>query len=146
MGIFSDIFQGEGSPSSFNNEESLLGLVIAIVAADGEIDDDEFRDVQSLVSKSRTFANSSQNFSEIVDKVFKVLKRDGVDHLVDLSINGLNDDIKEPLFITLVDLAYSDGSIAKSEEKILERIQNELKIDQKKAIEYVKLMTLKNSI
>ena len=28
MGIFSDIFQGEGSPSSFNNEESLLGLVI----------------------------------------------------------------------------------------------------------------------
>ncbi|WP_040248034.1 tellurite resistance TerB family protein [Psychroserpens mesophilus] len=147
MGLFSNVLKGNESDSSFTNEEAFLGTIVAITAADGDISDEEMSDLKSIINKSQTLSDVDDNtYSKIVNKVFRVLRKDGVDHLVNLSVNGLSDSLYEGVFALVCDLAYSDGFIEKDEERVLERLQQEFNISDSTALNIVKVITVKNLV
>lgn len=147
MGLFSNVLKGNESDSSFTNEEAFLGAIVAITAADGDISNEEMSDLKSIINKSQTLSDVDDNtYSKIVNKVFRVLRKDGVDQLVNLSVNGLSDSLYEGVFALVCDLAYSDGFIEKDEERVLERLQQEFNISDSTALNIVKVITIKNRV
>lgn len=147
MGLFSNVLKGKSEPETFTNEEAFLGSIVAITAADGDISDEEMADLKSIINKSRTLSNMDDNtYSKIVAKVFRVLKHEGVDKLITLSVASLSENLREGVFALVCDLAYSDGYIEKDEEKILERLQSDFNIPQDKAMNIVQVITIKNQV
>lgn len=147
MGIFSKFLQRDNEINSLTNEESLIGIIVSITAADGDISDEEMTDLKSIINKSKTISTlDDKSFSSAVDKVFRVLRNKGVNYLLELSIVGLNENLHEGLFCLACDLAYSDGYIEKAEENILEILKEKFNISDENAINIVKVITIKNNV
>lgn len=147
MGLFSNVLKGNQAPDSFSNPESFLGAIVAISAADGHISDEEMADLKSIINKSRTLSSiDDHTYSKIVEKVFRVLRNEGVDRLIELSVSGLSENLYEGVFALTCDLAYSDGFIERDEERVLERLQQEFGITQETAINIVSVITIKNQV
>lgn len=147
MGLFSKFLQGDSEINSLSNEESFIGIIVSITAADGDISDEETADLISILNKSKTISKlDSNNFKKAVDKVFRVLKVNGVEKLLELSMNGLNETLQVGLFSLACDLAYSDGYIEKAEEQVLERLKDCFKISDEDAINIVQVITIKNKV
>lgn len=147
MGLFSNVLKGNSEPEKFSNEEAFTGLIIAITAADGDISEEEMGDLKSIVYKSRTLQSINGNdFTRIIDKVFRVLRRDGVQKLLSLSMEGLSSNLYEGTFALICDLAYSDGFIESDEERMLEQIQHQFGISEDKAVTIVEVISIKNQV
>lgn len=147
MGLFSNIIGNSSSNFQFNKQESLVGFMLSIVASDGHISDEEVNDFIQYSNKINILKNiGNKEFNEIIDKVFKVYNREGLDSLIDKSAEGLPNDMKLGVFTICCDLAYSDGFIEKEEENVLEKIVEYLSIDNDTAMNIVDVISTKNKI
>lgn len=147
MSFFSNIL-GTNIPQStaLTKEESFTGILLAMVAADGDISDEEAADFRSVVNKAKMIRNvSNADFSRIVDKLFKILKRDGANQLIDLSVENLPSDIHLSTFAIAADLVFSDGTVENEEEQLLDRLKNKLYISDENAQKIVEVIVIKNN-
>lgn len=148
MGLFSNILGGGNSSARpFNPQEAFLGIVIGIVAADGHISDEEVNDFVSIANKSALLKSmSNQQFDGAVDLLLRILRRDGVDALLDQAVQGLPAQYRESAFAVACDLACSDGYIEPEEEQVLERLQSRFGIQDPTARKILEVISVKNRI
>lgn len=148
MGLFDTVFKGKKrATSALSNEESLLGVMVAIVAADGAVTEDEIAEVKNFVNKSNVLSRLDMNtYTQKLIKVFKMLESEGVEKLLMLSIDGLSEDLYEGTFILACDLAYADGTIQLEEEIIIDRLQQGFEISREYALTIIDVISKKNRI
>ena len=147
MGLLSNILGTETSPAKLNQQESFLGILLSAVAADGHISDEETADFISIANKAKVVQDmSGQQFNSTIDKLFKILRRDGVDQLVELSVKGLPPDLRLGTFTIACDLLFSDGSVEKEEEQVLEKLIAKLEINEANAMKVVEVISIKNKV
>jgi uncharacterized tellurite resistance protein B-like protein len=147
MGLFSNILGGSSTPTNLDKQESFLGLIMSVVAADGHISEEEINDFNSFANKSNILRGMSGNqFNSTIDKLFKILKRDGLDTLVDLCVAGLPSEYREGVFAVCCDLLFSDGSVEREEEELLENLKVKLSINDALAMKIVEVISLKNKV
>ena len=147
MGLFSSILGGDNTPVTFNKEEAFFGLITSVTAIDGNISDEEVDDLIKFRMRTKLLSGLSSNqFTAIVDKVFKVLKKDGVQKLIELSCVGLPSENYNSAFAVCTDLVYADGTVEKEEEQFLDMLQSKLNIDETLAVKIVEVISLKNRI
>ena len=84
MGLFSNMFGGgPAKPVSFNRQEAFTGFLLAVIAADGVITNEEILDFYSATNKAQIMENVSQDqFRKIVQKCMDVLKKKGFEELL----------------------------------------------------------------
>lgn len=146
MGIFSNILGGSDSVS-FNQEESVLALLIGMVASDGHISDDEVSEISRYANKTRILGPMTQRqFSDGIEKIFKVLKREGLNKLVEQSIPQIPPGLKLSVFAVCADLLFADGSVEKEEEDLLEMLKTGLHISTEGAMKIVEVISVKNQL
>lgn len=147
MGFFSKILGGGGgAPTAFTKEESFTGLLLAAIAADGYISNEEIADFHSFVTKSKLLSSMNGNeYNKMIDKLLKVLRKEGVDALVDASATSLPENLRESVFAIACDLFFSDGTVDSDEEKLLEKIKDLLEINDALATKIVEVMVIKNA-
>ncbi len=145
MGFFNNILGGTDSTASLTKEESFIGILLAAVAADGVITDEEVADFNSFVTKAKTLRGvSGRQFNGMIDKLFKILRRKGVGTLVELSTQNLSSNLRESTFAMACDLLFSDGEIDIDEQKLLEDLKVKLEINDTLATKIAEVMVIKN--
>ncbi|MCI4667244.1 MAG: tellurite resistance TerB family protein [Bacteroidia bacterium] len=147
MGIFSNLLGGEGTPTTLSREEAFVGVLLGAVAVDGHISDEEVDDFNSFVWKAKILKNIHGNaFKKIIDKLFRILKREGVGTLLDLSASSLPQEFRAGTFAMACDLLFSDGTVDIDEERYLEELKNKFILDDGLSKRIVEIIALKNKV
>jgi hypothetical protein len=145
MGLFDDAFSGMKSGGEFGRAEAFAGIMLSAVACDGHISDEEVRSLGTIASRMRLFENiNGGKWNRMIDKLLGVLKRDGVEPLLDRSIEALPEDLHETAFAVACDLVLADQGIEDEEKQYLSNLQRKLGLDRDQALKIFKVLAIKN--
>ena len=119
--------------------KSDLGLFVALVAkvakADGRVDSLEAELISTMLDDVSRIFPEPQKTKEILKEIFNEEKntQDNIEHIaVALSQAIKRNRAKQEQFIGfLIQLAFADGEVTKSEERVLARIAEAMEIDPK---------------
>lgn len=147
MSLFDKVFGGnmpEGS-KTLTEPEAFAAIALAASASDGHIADTEVRSIASSLRRMQLF--SSYNDDHVIrmfDKLLGILKREGVEALVDSASGVLPQELNETAFATAVDVVLADGVVEDSEKALLAMLQKSLVIDDNTAVKIIEVMIIKN--
>jgi uncharacterized membrane protein YebE (DUF533 family) len=144
MGLFDKILGG-GAPVAFTKAEGFAGIMLAAAAADGHISDEESDAFLASINRMQLFREQSgAEHKGMMNKLFGVLKKNGVSELVNRSAEALPAKLREAAFAAATDLIFVDGSLEDEEKSVLEVIQRSLGISDELAQMIVQVMEIKN--
>lgn len=147
MGLFDSILGGSNAPITFNKEEAFWALMVAVTAIDGHISEEEVDDLIKFSYRTKLLSGiRGQMFTNMNNKVFKVLEKEGNKKLVDLAVAGLPVELALSTFAVCTDLIYSDGTVDSDEQAFLEMLMSNLNIDTAQAMKIVEVISIKNKI
>jgi uncharacterized tellurite resistance protein B-like protein len=131
MGLFSNMFGGgQSKPVSLNRQEAFTGCLLAVIAADGVITNEEMLDFYAATNKAQLMESVSQDqFRKIVQKLVDILKKKGFEELLQLSALGTTPDMAKGIFAYTCDLVFSDSNVDPAEARIMDRIKQLLNVD-----------------
>ena len=146
MGLFSGVLGG--SRSYPNNEpEAVLGMLIAIIAADGSISDDEKNSFMYLANNTKALGPMpAKIFWEHVETSQNMVRREGAQSLMEKCVAYITAEKRKPLFINACDLIMKDGRVEPEEEAIIEGLQRRLGSDDAFAQNAVSVILTKYSL
>lgn len=144
MGLFDKILGG-GSNAPFSKPEAFAAIMLAVIAADGDISDEEKDDFLARVNRMKLFRDIARGeFSDIIDKLFKILRKDGPAALATRGAAALPADLKPTVFAVATDMIFADGNVEESESALVEKLQTDLGIADDLAGRIVEVISLKN--
>lgn len=130
---------------AFSKEEALLGLIVGAAAVDGEIDPLELREIMAVANRTYTLGPVTPDaFHRMKERVFAILKSDGIASLFAQSALAIPADMREPFFATACDVLYADGQITEAETKYMDIMCKVLEIDPARAQAMVSVLAVKN--
>jgi len=147
MSFFGKLF-GEGEQiTSLTDKESFVGILYAIIAADGEITNEEAQDFMTTCSRAKIMRSVNGNqWRDMIGKCHKVIKRQSAEALVNLSIPNIPEDMKAGTFAYACDLVFADGHADPDEQKLLDIIKSGLNISDELAYKVAEVVTIKNKL
>ncbi|WP_373499023.1 tellurite resistance TerB family protein [Desulfococcus sp.] len=144
MGLFDKIFSSS-SNSNLSKPEAFAGIMLATVAADGHISDEEVAGFNAVISRMKLFqTQSASEHLAMIDKLFGILKRSSAKELLTKSAEVLPSELREAAFAVSADLIFADGSVEEEEKVLLETLQQQLGIPDDLAMQVVRVMEVKN--
>ena len=147
MSFFGNLFGGDSGPVTLSTQESFAGILLAIIAADGQITSEEGQDFITTLQRSKVMSKITQGqFRDLMNKIQKYLRKNGPEKLVELCAEHLPADLAAGTFAYACDLVFSDGSADESEQKILDLIKDKLNIEDALAYKVAEVLMLKNKI
>jgi uncharacterized tellurite resistance protein B-like protein len=147
MSFFSSIFGSTAEAVQLNREEAFVGILFAVIAADGIIADEEVEDFFSVLKKAKVMQNVNNNkFRLLINKLQKINRTSGPEELVNLAADTLPAELRNGVFCIACDLVFSDGTASKEEQQILELIKNKLQIDDSLALKAAEIVIIKNRV
>ena len=115
---------------------AMLLACISMVAADGDLDDDEMAIIRRIDGEKST---------PDWDKAKEAWKRvSGVNECVDLTSPHLNEEQRRFTIANLIDIAMADGGLAGAEEFLLERYIESFELDEAFIKGVVYVVSVKN--
>jgi len=147
MSFFGKLF-GEGeSITELSQAESFVGVLYAIIAADGQITAEEGQDFMTMVSRARIMSDINGNqWRNIINKISKLVKKGGAEALVNLAVKNIPSDMRAGVFAYACELVFADGYADEEEQKLLDIIKRELEIDDSLAYKVAEVVTIKNKL
>lgn len=129
MGLFKSVLGGSRAyPSS--EAEAVMGVLIAVIAADGNISDDEVDSFIYLANNTKTLGPMPQaTFKDNVDTCLSVIRREGSSALMERCVPLITSGRRQPLFVNACDLIMRDGRVEPEEEALVEGLQSKLGIE-----------------
>lgn len=144
MGLFDKLVSGTSS-APFTQPEAFAAILIAVIAADGDISEEEKDDFVARVTRMKLFrAIHGKEFSSLIDKLFRILRKEGPNELALRGAEALRADLKATAFAVATDMIFSDGSVEEEETSLLEKLQRSLGISDEVAAKIVEVIELKN--
>lgn len=144
MGLFDKILGG-GPSAPLTKPEAFAGVMLAVVAADGNISDEESDAFLGSINRMQMFREQSvAEHKAMMNKLFGILKKSGPADLVTRGAAALTPHLREAAFAAAADLVFVDGSVEDEEREILESIQRALEVPDELAQQIVQVMEIKN--
>lgn len=144
MGLFDKVLGG-GSSVALSKPEAFAGVMLAVVAADGNISDEESDAFLGAINRMQMFREQSDgDHKAMMNKLFGILRKSDPGDLVTRAAATLTSRLREAAFAAAADLVFVDGSVEDEERKILERIQRALEVPDELAQQIVRVMEIKN--
>ncbi len=145
MGLFENAFDGMSGDKTLSRQEAFAGVLLAAAACDGHISNEEAQGLGVIALRMKMFQGyDGSKFSKMMDKLLGVLKREGVETLVQRSIDALPEELGETAFAGACDLALADQGIEEDEKEFLHELRMKLGIDRDQAQKIFKVMAVKN--
>jgi tellurite resistance protein TerB len=144
MGIFGRLFgKAEAAANRVTGRSDLLEAMAAgaalAAAADGNIADNEIADAVNIMMNNETLSKAFTP-SQIDEAMNKQIKRanggfSGKAALwKEIGDVARDKDDAEAVYLIVLDVVHSDGTVAPEEQKILDKLAGILKIDQKQYV------------
>lgn len=126
-------------------QESCAGIMLAAVAVDGFMAEEELRNVMTTVKRMKLFDQHSQaEIVQMLKKLLKIIKSNSVDALLESAIPNLPEYLYETIFAIATDITLSDGAIFNEEMQMLSKLSHSLEIPETTADQIIKVMMIKN--
>lgn len=134
-----------GGTVELDSRESVLGLLVATIGADGHIAREELDGLSQIVNRMNLFKAMNQHqFNDALKKVVSLLDRRGASELLALSTDNIPPDYKDTAFALCLDLVLADGVVDPEEEKLIDNLQAAMKISDDTARKILEVLLIKN--
>lgn len=113
-------------------QDALAALMIAVSASDGNISTSELVKMSNAINNLPVFAGyDAERLPRMSKMVFDLLEQiEGLEALFGLIRDALPEKLYETAYALSCDVAAADGTIARSEARMLEEIRDELDLDR----------------
>lgn len=144
MGLFDNLF-GSQKSKELSRAEAFAGIQLGAVASDGHISSEEARGLWTMLSRMRLYENwTDEKYESMIHRLLGVLKRGGLDALLDSCAEILPEELRETAFACACDLVLADGVVEEEEKEFLDKLQKVLDITGDSALTIVEVMIIKN--
>jgi tellurite resistance protein len=145
VGLFDAFFGGMETPRKLTPQESFAGVLLAASACDGHISDEEAANLSAAVMRMRLFQRvNDKEFSAVINKLIGILKKKGVDTLIDGCCESLPKELVNAAFANACNIVLADGVIDSEERDFVEKLREKLNVDPTTAKTIVQVMVIKN--
>ncbi len=146
MGLFDRVLgSGFSRDTTFDAREAFAGILLATIAGDGHISDEEKEAFIAVSNRMQLFKTQSiPEFNAMVDKLFGVSNRKGNDTLLRLAAEALPAELQETAFTVATDMVFADGEVDDEEIRLLEVLQEALGIEEMLAQRVIEVLAIKN--
>lgn len=145
MGLFDSVFGGLESSKTFSREEAYAGILVGATACDGHIADEEVQGLFTVLARMKLYQKfTEKHWSTMMNRLLGVLKRDGVEELVQRSSQALPAELRQTAFANACDMVLADGVVEQAEKEFLASLQRALGIPGDEALTIVQVMITKN--
>jgi tellurite resistance protein len=145
MGLFDKVLGPKDEKAKLSKEEAFAAVGFSAIAADGVITEEEARGFIVGLYRMKMFSSFNDNqMNALLNKLVNVIKKHGVEGLINMSNESLPADLKETAFAVATDLAFADGDVDQTERDILTKIQQMMGIPEAQAIKIIEVMMIKN--
>ena len=119
-------------PHTFNTQDSLVALMVAVSASDENIRTSELVEITNQINNLPVFAGFDVDRVPVVAQiVFDLFEQeDGLDALFGLIRESLPARLNETAYALACDVAAADGTLKEPELRLLEEIRYELEVDR----------------
>lgn len=137
-----------GGQNQLDYQEGFIGMLLAIIAADGHIDSNEVVDFHAAIKKTNLLKNLDPRLlSRKIENTIRILNSGGLEGLVQESAKGLSSEsMRKGTFAYACDMVFSDGHVDPMEIKVLDRIKVLMNIDDTFATEVGEVFKAKASV
>ncbi|MFN3858797.1 MAG: tellurite resistance TerB family protein [Caulobacter sp.] len=143
MGLFSGLL-GRGADETLDTSTAVMVPMVAAMLADGDIADEELRQIRSICVWSPLYAsNSSERDTEIIRRAMRLVQDLGADVICERVRATLSPALRETAFIFAVRLVFSDAHLGAAEQALIEKLVTWLGLAEDRArllIEAVSIM------
>ncbi|MEW4489315.1 tellurite resistance TerB family protein [Thalassoglobus sp. JC818] len=145
MGIFDSLFGGMEGGGKLTSQEAFAGILLGASACDGHIADDEVQGLVTALIRMKLYERMNEKqFNSMLNKLHGVIKKKGVDFLIEGCAAGLPDGLGNTAFANACDIVLADGVVEEDEKKFIENLRRSLKIDSGDAKLIAEIMIVKN--
>ena len=146
MGLFDKVMgTGFRREPELNARDAFAGILLATIAGDGHISDEEKEAFIAVSNRMRLFkAQSIPDFNAMIDKLFGVSHRKGNDTLLRLAAEALPPELRDTAFAVAADLVFADGAVDDEEVRLLESLQEALSVSEPLAQKIIDVLAIKN--
>lgn len=145
MGLFENSFDGMSRDKSLNKQEAFAALLLAASACDGHISNEEAQGLGTQALRKKMFQSyDGAKFGKLMDKLIGVLKRDGVEVLIERAVEALPEELCETAFAGACDVVLADQGVEEDEKEFLHDLRMKLGIDREQAQKIFKVIAVKN--
>ncbi len=146
MGLFDRLSQlRPKQDDNLDSAESFAALMIAAIAADGQIEESSARLVATTLSRMKLFENySDEKMIRTNERIIRILQKEGPEYLVKIASEGLPQELYLTSFAVACDLILSDGVGSEEEQQLLNDLYNFLSIEEATANNIIEVMIIKN--
>lgn len=147
MGLFSGFMGKDPLEKEFNTYEAASGVLLSVVASDGEISDEEVDAFVFVANRHPIFVDQSpHDFRRMIDEQFSILRKQGWEVLADKAALHVPARLRATLFALAVDFVLADGRVEAAEERLIETLRAKLGIGPDDARKIVEVLALKNGV
>lgn len=145
MGILDSLFGGVESSTKLSPQYAFAGILLGASGCDGHIADDEVQNLATCLIRMKLYQRmQGKQFGQMLDKLHAILKKNGVDTLLDRCVETLPGELRHAAFTNAVDIVLADGVVEPDEKAFVESLRAKLKIDGATAKTIVSVMVAKN--
>jgi len=145
MGLLDSLFGGMEGSSKFTPQEAFAGILMGASGCDGHIAEDEVNSLVTALLRMKLFQRyDGRQFGKTMDKLHSVMKRKGVDALIDACIETLPPELCKAAFANACDIVLADGVVEPDEKAFIDNLRTKLKIDPEMAKNIAQVMVIKN--
>lgn len=147
MGLFDKVFgvQQNKAQDVLSPAEAFAAITLAAIASDGYLSEQELDGLIVNLNRMRLYRSYPGDvMRRMFDKLFGILKRDGVGALFNAAKDSLPAELQESAFAVAVDLMMADGEVSREEQAFLEQLYGALQISETMATKIIEVMMIKN--
>ena len=131
--------------SGLSPAEAFAGLILAAVAADGYVANEEVQLVVSTLYRMQLFQSyPSEHVSRMISKLMRIIEIQSAEALLRVAVNSLPEYLHETAFAIATDIVLSDGEVSDEEEYLLSKLCNSLSISRDTVNKIIEVMIIKN--
>ena len=145
MGLFDSLFGSAEATKPFGPHEGFAGILLGASACDGHIADEEVQSLFTMLGRMKMYQRyTEKNWSTLINRLLGLLKRKGVDELLDKATEALPPELRATAFTNACDIVLADGVVEDAEKEFLDKLQTRLEIPDEEAVTIVRIMVVKN--
>ena len=146
MGLFNKVLATQSQvQEALSPAEAFAAISLAATASDGYLSDEEARSISYILCRMKLFRSYPYDVMyRMFDRLLGILRRQGIDTLLNTAKESLPQDLREAAFVVATDLVLGDGIVTQEEQDFLNDLYQALEVPVEVATQIVQVMLIKN--
>ena len=135
----------DGDVSTLTMREAVTAILVAAVAADGTLVEQEAERLNALLPSMRLFRQTSAvHLQRLTETALDIIGSTGPDALLPACAEVIPESLRAPLFALAVELVIVDGDVSATETRFVDSLKSALAIDDEIAANIIEVLLIKS--